>query len=284
MSSNNLPPIPPTTTAKPSPKQTGSDPKRQRKKSHEFSTTSTLPIDETLFRSLPFVANATSSNEASGPNLAWPFPTTLSFVSSSKRKNNEELPLINLADCTNTQLHAILTLSYKSDEAYNKTNRTTTSCPFQTPALKEVTEKLLNPLLGFGSDKLKGLASELCLSYYRQSVNQLSSGLPKPPKKSSSSSSNNTAKTQFSDLPSLLNYLTTVAEESGTQTTFRPSPCGYAFRSGDLAWNCRTCQSDPSCVQCDDCFHKSDHDGHEVLFHRASPGGCKYNCCSWKYR
>ena len=51
-------------------------------------------------------------------------------------------------------------------------------------------------------------------------------------------------------------------------------PCGYVFKRNDIAWNCRTCQSDATCVICDSCFHASDHEGHEVYFHRTSPGGC----------
>lgn len=54
----------------------------------------------------------------------------------------------------------------------------------------------------------------------------------------------------------------------------RPRPCGYVFKRGDIAWNCRTCQTDPTCVICDDCFRDSDHEGHEVYFHRTNPGGC----------
>ena len=53
-----------------------------------------------------------------------------------------------------------------------------------------------------------------------------------------------------------------------------PRPCGYVFKHGDIAWNCRSCQSDPTCVQCDSCFNQSDHTGHDVLFHRTTPGGC----------
>jgi hypothetical protein len=55
---------------------------------------------------------------------------------------------------------------------------------------------------------------------------------------------------------------------------FRPRPCGYVFKRGDIAWNCRTCQTDSTCVICDNCFRHSDHDGHEVYFHRTTPGGC----------
>jgi hypothetical protein len=51
-------------------------------------------------------------------------------------------------------------------------------------------------------------------------------------------------------------------------------PCGYVFKRGDIAWNCRTCQTDSTCVICDACFRSSDHEGHEVYFHRTTPGGC----------
>ena len=68
---------------------------------------------------------------------------------------------------------------------------------------------------------------------------------------------------------------------SGTNTTstcttcdYKGGPCGYVFCRGDIAWNCRTCQSDATCVLCDDCFRESDLEGHEVFFHRTTPGGC----------
>lgn len=51
-------------------------------------------------------------------------------------------------------------------------------------------------------------------------------------------------------------------------------PCGYVFKRGDIAWNCRTCQTDSTCVICDTCFTNSNHEGHEVYFHRTTPGGC----------
>ena len=50
--------------------------------------------------------------------------------------------------------------------------------------------------------------------------------------------------------------------------------CGHVFAAGDIAWNCRTCQKDNTCVLCDACFRSSNHQGHEVFFHRAAPGGC----------
>jgi hypothetical protein len=79
-----------------------------------------------------------------------------------------------------------------------------------------------------------------------------------------------------------VNVLRRLLEEGETQhnskdvnsATYRPRPCGYVFKRGDIAWNCRTCQTDSTCVICDSCFRQSKHDGHEVYFHRTTPGGC----------
>ena len=54
------------------------------------------------------------------------------------------------------------------------------------------------------------------------------------------------------------------------------SVCGIVFKKGDLVWTCRQCAKDPTCVQCDKCFRRSDHQGHEVYFHRASGNS---GCC-----
>jgi len=66
------------------------------------------------------------------------------------------------------------------------------------------------------------------------------------------------------------NYIQT----PGNHTSMPKRPCGYLFRKGDIAWNCRTCQYDPTCVLCEACFKASNHAGHEVYFHRTSAGGC----------
>ncbi|KAG8463906.1 hypothetical protein KFE25_000074 [Diacronema lutheri] len=50
--------------------------------------------------------------------------------------------------------------------------------------------------------------------------------------------------------------------------------CSYVFKSGDIAWNCRTCQVDSTCVQCMECFRNASHEGHEITFHRTARGGC----------
>ncbi|KAF1331626.1 E3 ubiquitin-protein ligase ubr2, partial [Globisporangium splendens] len=50
--------------------------------------------------------------------------------------------------------------------------------------------------------------------------------------------------------------------------------CAYEFKPGDIAWNCRVCQVDETCVMCNDCFISSDHDDHEVFFYYTHSGGC----------
>ncbi|KAH9249372.1 hypothetical protein BASA81_012903 [Batrachochytrium salamandrivorans] len=50
--------------------------------------------------------------------------------------------------------------------------------------------------------------------------------------------------------------------------------CGKVFKDGDLAYNCLTCQSDGTCVQCQQCFNQSNHEGHlGITFHRTGSGG-----------
>ena len=58
------------------------------------------------------------------------------------------------------------------------------------------------------------------------------------------------------------------------QTSAAPRKCGKIFKSGEIIWHCRTCQSDDTCVLCQECFDGGDHTGHEVFFHRTKAGGC----------
>lgn len=49
--------------------------------------------------------------------------------------------------------------------------------------------------------------------------------------------------------------------------------CGYLFQRNDIAFNCRTCQLDETCVLCLKCYQNGNHEGHDVTFHRTAPGG-----------
>ena len=54
------------------------------------------------------------------------------------------------------------------------------------------------------------------------------------------------------------------------------SRCGRLFKEGDLVYNCKTCQTDGTCVLCQDCFDDSNHEGHVVTFHKVC---CVVLCC-----
>ncbi|KAL7569357.1 hypothetical protein ACA910_010445 [Epithemia clementina (nom. ined.)] len=88
----------------------------------------------------------------------------------------------------------------------------------------------------------------------------------------SASSSSNSSNSAFSLTFRLKDRLAKASAQVAAPRQRRP--CGYVFARGDIAWNCRTCQTDATCVICDDCFRQSNHEGHEVYFHRTSPGGC----------
>ena len=48
----------------------------------------------------------------------------------------------------------------------------------------------------------------------------------------------------------------------------------FLIMQGELAYNCRNCQADGTCVLCEKCFRESNHEGHDFSFHLAGPGGC----------
>lgn len=50
--------------------------------------------------------------------------------------------------------------------------------------------------------------------------------------------------------------------------------CGYIFQRNDIAFNCKTCQLDETCVLCLNCYQNGNHEGHDIFFHRTFPGGC----------
>ena len=50
--------------------------------------------------------------------------------------------------------------------------------------------------------------------------------------------------------------------------------CQYQFKRNDIAWICKDCQSDETCVLCNACYNDSDHEGHEVYYYHSQAGGC----------
>ncbi|KAF1335353.1 E3 ubiquitin-protein ligase ubr1, partial [Globisporangium splendens] len=52
----------------------------------------------------------------------------------------------------------------------------------------------------------------------------------------------------------------------------RKRVCGAIFTCDEIAYSCRNCQVDSTCVICQDCFAHSDHTGHDVYFQRTTAG------------
>ncbi|TPX78630.1 hypothetical protein CcCBS67573_g00072 [Chytriomyces confervae] len=58
------------------------------------------------------------------------------------------------------------------------------------------------------------------------------------------------------------------------QPNRRGHPCGHVFAEGEGVFWCRNCALDETCVMCHNCFHASNHDGHDTTFHLSKGGGC----------
>jgi hypothetical protein len=150
--------------------------------------------------------------------------------------------------------------------------------PIMLPSLSVLTEAAFGPLTGVNPQSVKRWAEALVMAYLDDASDDDDVRAVLEQCRSSSGDDG-------VDLPTLLRNLhshyVTKLSSGGDDGTGRVSsltvptrPCGYVFRRGDIAWNCRTCQSDSTCVLCDTCFRESDHTGHDVFFHRTSPGGC----------
>ncbi|KAL4125401.1 hypothetical protein PRIC2_008986 [Phytophthora ramorum] len=84
---------------------------------------------------------------------------------------------------------------------------------------------------------------------------------------------------------SVCNALLTALCASGKEKTLAPTQilaklprterkrvCGAIFSADEVAYSCRNCQLDTTCVMCKDCFTHSDHAGHDVYFQRTTAG------------
>eukprot|EP00957_Ditylum_brightwellii_P207238 15352102-Ditylum_brightwellii.AAC.1 len=141
--------------------------------------------------------------------------------------------------------------------------------PHYLPSLSVLAEKAFGPLTGVPAHAARSWADAMVLGYLDDdnsddtAEQDLSTGeqWETPKKKIAAANPNRKA-----DLVSTLKHLHEVAQKSSPMSphlTRTGRPCGYVFRRGDIAWNCRTCQTDSTCVLCDRCFHESDHEGHE---------------------
>lgn len=54
----------------------------------------------------------------------------------------------------------------------------------------------------------------------------------------------------------------------------RSGVCGVVWKRAEIAYKCRTCERDPTCVVCEQCFRHADHTGHDYAIIRTSGGCC----------
>lgn len=54
----------------------------------------------------------------------------------------------------------------------------------------------------------------------------------------------------------------------------KSSVCGKVWKGGELAYKCKTCERDSTCVVCVQCFHNADHTGHDFAMIRTGDGCC----------
>lgn len=150
--------------------------------------------------------------------------------------------------------------------------------PYVMPSLSVLAEAVFGRLTGVPPEFVKEWADAMVLAY----LDAPPESNPDAPPESEEDIWNSKPKATVAT-PQLRTGTSTLAyrlkehlaqSSAQFQSPQQRRPCGYVFARGDIAWNCRTCQTDATCVICDDCFRNSDHEGHEVYFHRTSPGGC----------
>jgi len=150
------------------------------------------------------------------------------------------------------------------------------SLPHFLPSLSVLAEASFGRLTGVPHSNVKAWADAMVLHYHDLDSSPESIPLAEEDIYKSKPSP---MKTVTGSAASVLRQMLEEKEKMGdyqnlSSPTSRARPCGYVFKRGDIAWNCRTCQADSTCVICDNCFRNSDHNGHEVYFHRTTPGGC----------
>jgi hypothetical protein len=256
-------------------------------------------------------ATSTPSAAASSTTSTSSSSSSSSFLMSGRQEQqqpgmNSPDRLISHARLADDRLQAYIRLFVGASEITSTT--TTTQTPIYLPSLSILANAAFGRLTGAPPTAAKLWADAMVLQYYDDdndeddstsntvhgSTNNDGMTMKEPPRTWSQTeeevrnmkllgtngngsrrrSSSNGDETTVNLLKRLL--LEGQAQEAAAtpSSTYRPRPCGYVFKRGDIAWNCRTCQTDSTCVICDNCFRHSDHEGHEVYFHRTTPGGC----------
>eukprot|EP00906_Rhabdomonas_costata_P034740 RCo048859 len=56
--------------------------------------------------------------------------------------------------------------------------------------------------------------------------------------------------------------------------TSQSAACGKIWKANELAYKCNTCQGDPTCAICVECFNEGNHEGHDYRMIRTGGGIC----------
>jgi hypothetical protein len=159
----------------------------------------------------------------------------------------------------------------------------TTPLPYYVPSLSLLAEAAFGRYTGLDANQVKEWADSMVLAYLEQDEGQNITKAPSSEDEiwqrpsdlpAAALSSPTSLSTKLKELQERAELVQEESMSDSPTSMRRRRPCGYVFQRGDIAWNCRTCQADPTCVICDDCFRRSDHKDHEVFFHRTTPGGC----------
>ncbi len=217
-------------------------------------------------------------------------------------------PIVARARCADATLrkYALRFANQESQKMDVKLPSATAIPPHRLPSLSILAEAAFGPLTGIHALSVRKWADSMVLAYLENNDDQNAKestqmikeilaasddelvreyeGMknqvpPISPGNSKPSSAPNSPSQRGKDLISVLKNMHQkhIELNNANDSSLSPMPvrpCGYVFKKNDMAWNCRTCQTDSTCVICDPCFHASDHEGHEVYFHRTNPGGC----------
>jgi hypothetical protein len=194
--------------------------------------------------------------------------------STQRRKLQSPDVLVAQARIADDRLRQYALLFHRKDTAVS--GNAAGSLPFYLPSLSVLANAAFGRLTGVPPSAAKAWADSMVLHYFDNGIEII------PETEDDIYNLKPMAQPQcITDTTAqVLKKLFAQQQQSLQQSTSADSPfkrnrpCGYVFQRGDIAWNCRTCQTDPTCVICDECFRNSKHDGHEVYFHRTQPGGC----------
>lgn len=230
----------------------------------EFSTsdsaaTSTTAVASPLNRNSPSAATFQSRS----PRHA---STTISQSTSPTAGGGDPVDLlVHKAKIADDRLRQYALLSGGGDP----------STPHFLPSLSVLAAAVFGRLTGVPSTSSKAWADAMVLQYFETTPDEIIPETEEDIYNVKPAAMKTVTETTASVLRRILEHQErqTTPQEM-TSLSLRPRPCGYVFKRGDIAWNCRTCQADSTCVICDNCFRNSNHEGHEVYFHRTTPGGC----------